>query len=100
VWAGRTLEYRKAIGYEDAIRWVRDNGYLATAPGLMVDSIALVGEQPEPAGEIKVLVRFNDGTEIEAIRTCANSIYHMVTWGGLVVEHTAALTAKSRKDES
>lgn len=97
--AGR-LNIERAIGYEDAIRWVRDNGYLATAPGLMVDSIALVGEQPEPAGEIKVLVRFNDGTEIEAIRTCANSIYHMVTWVGLVVEHTAALTAKSRKDES
>lgn len=72
-------------------------GYLAPAAGLTVESITLIGEQPEPAGEIKVMVRFSDGAEVEAIRTCANSIYHMVTWGGLIVEHTrltAAIEAK------
>ena len=113
----------RAIGYEDAMRWIRDNGYLAPVAGLTVDvteivqiaavcaadawsgyvpsgqsvgspfgkfrndlrarltaaieakqaagaglavrSITLTGEQPDPAGEIKVLVEFSDGTAVE-----------------------------------
>lgn len=44
-----------------------------------VDQITLEGEQSDPCGTITVKVRMSDGCEVEAIRTNANSIYHMVT---------------------
>ena len=44
-----------------------------------VDQITLEGEQSDPCGTITVKVRMSDGREVEAIRTNANSIYHMVT---------------------
>lgn len=66
--------------------------------GLTVRSITLAGEQPDPAGEIKVLVEFSDGSAVEAIRTCANSIYHMVTWSGLMEERSRiAVAIESKK---
>lgn len=76
-----------------------DFGYPAPAAGLTVESITLVGEQPDPAGDIKVMVELSDGTEVEAIRTCANSIYHMVTVAGIIQERarlTAAIEAKRK----
>ncbi len=44
-----------------------------------VDQITLEGEQSDPCGTITVKVKMSDGREVEAIRTNANSIYHMVT---------------------
>lgn len=51
-----------------------------------VEAITLQGEQSDPAGTITVTVQMSSGKEIEAIRTCANSIYHMVTIEGLKAE--------------
>jgi hypothetical protein len=73
--------------------------YQSIHPSLSVDeavsikSITLEGEQPDPAGTITVTVQLSDGAEVEAIRTCANSIYHMVTVEGILTERlTKAIT--------
>lgn len=44
-----------------------------------VEAITLQGEQSDPTGYITVTVKMSDGRDVELIRTCANSIYHMVT---------------------
>jgi 2-keto-3-deoxy-L-rhamnonate aldolase RhmA len=49
-----------------------------------VVGLLLTGEQSDPTGTIKVELELGDGTLVNAIETCANSIYH---WVSLSNEH-------------
>ncbi len=68
------------IAARTMIRHLHKRGYLSLPRRKgEVEAITLQGEQSDPCGTITVMVKMSDGREVEAIRTCANSIYHMVS---------------------
>lgn len=112
--AGR-LNIERAIGYEDAIRWVRDNGYLATAPNPTDEELyrrAMDDVTPDALERMDKAIKAIDApaavlTVDEAHRAACDAYNNYsadnapLTWGEYCRQClTSALEAKSGNDES